>query len=170
MPKWATPERKAHLVRLFQDSGGFCVFGHKPCHNPEHHHYEPFIEGLIKDWVKDDREGRAYELKLEQRRLHGLDERGPIRGRFNAIARDIFHDRQPQSYLEALGMSGLTFTPFAKVRFASSNTRLHVDLGDTLRGVSKNKRRKAIRYGRIPAEVQERVDALVTKAIRDFMR
>ena len=31
MPKWATPDRKNSLVELFLSSGGFCVYGHKPC-------------------------------------------------------------------------------------------------------------------------------------------
>ena len=170
MPEWATPERQAHLVRLFLRSGGFCVYGDKPCRCPELHHYEPFADMLVKDWVQDDKEARAYEAKIERKRLHGLSERGAIRGQFNAISRDIFHDKQPQSYLEAIGINGLTFTPFAKVRFASSNVRLHVDLGDTLKGLSKNKRRKAIKYGRIPLEVQERIYPLVAKAVGDYLR
>ena len=31
LPKWATPDRKDALIRLFVDSGGFCVYGLKPC-------------------------------------------------------------------------------------------------------------------------------------------
>ncbi len=31
LPKWATLDRRNLLVSLFLDSGGFCVYGHKPC-------------------------------------------------------------------------------------------------------------------------------------------
>ncbi len=43
-PLWATPQRRAILVRLFQQSGGFCVHGHKPCPDPLHH-FEFWIDG-----------------------------------------------------------------------------------------------------------------------------
>ena len=49
---------------------------------------------------------------------------------------DIFHDKQPLYYLEALGISGLKLQPFAKVKIASSYMRLYIDLGNSLRGNS----------------------------------
>lgn len=169
--KWATPERQSHLVRLFLRSGGFCVFGEKPCSNPEHHHYEPFIDALVKDWIADDRDARAFILRLQRQTLHRLPERGAIRGIFSAISRTIFHDNQPLFYFEGIGISGLTFQPFVKVRLASSCTRLHVDIGDVLRGVSKNRRRKAIRYSKaLPPEAQRQVDSLCGRAVADHLR
>ena len=48
-PGWATPERRQHLVELFKRNRGFCVFGNSMC-QVEGHHYEVFIEELIKDW------------------------------------------------------------------------------------------------------------------------
>ena len=42
-------------------------------------------------------------------------------------------------------MNGLTLKPFAKVKLSSSYEYLYVDLGTSLRAVSKNKKRKAIR-------------------------
>jgi len=171
MPKWATPERQAHLVNLFLRSGGFCVFGERPCSCPELHHYEPFIEGLIDDWKACDRAKRWAEWKAEQRALHSLGEVGRIRGQFNTIGRDIFFARQPQFYIEGLGVSGLTFKPFAKVRLASSYVCLHVEVSNALKSVSKNKRRKAIRYGKaLPEEAQQEIDRLVTLAVRDFRK
>jgi len=157
LPKWATPDRQAHLVNLFLRSQGFCVFGHKPCPYP-HHHYELFIEGLIKDWVAEDRATRQAEREAEQKALHNLGERTrPVRGQFSAIGRDAFYAEQPQYYIEGIGISGLTFRPFAKVRLASSFVRLHIDLGDSLKQVSKNKRRKALRYGKIPETIKTAV-------------
>ena len=170
MPKWATPIRQAELVRLFRQGGGFCVYGHKPCPYPSHH-YELFIEGLIKDWIADDRAQSQAEWETERRQIHSLGERRyPLRGQFNAIAQDIFFDSQAQHYLEGLGISGLTYKPFAKVRIASSYMRLMVDLGDTLKGVSKSKRRKAIRYGKaLPPETQRRIDLLCSLAVRHYL-
>ena len=169
-PKWATPDRKAHLVRLFHRSGGFCVFSERPCSCPERHHYEPFTEAVIADWKADDRAQRALELRAEQRALHGLGECGRPRGRFSAVGRDIFFGQQAQYYLEGLGISGLTFKPFAKVRLASSYVNLFVEIGEALRNTSKSKRRKAIRYGKaLPRTVQEAVDRACNKAVRHYL-
>lgn len=170
LPKWSTPNRQVLLVKLFLDSGGFCIFGHTNCPIPEHH-YEVFIEGLIDGWKAEDREQANLEWKAEQKAIHSLGERKyPIRGRFSAVSRDIFFNTQPLFYLEALGMSGLKLQPFAKVKLASSYFHLYIDLGDSLKGTSKNRRRKAIRYGKpLPLEVEARVKELVTLAVKDYL-
>ena len=169
-PKWSTLDRKAHLVKLFVDSGGFCIYGHKACSIPEHH-YEVYIEALIDDWKAEDREQARLDWEAERKALHSLGERRyPIAGRFNNISQDIFHDKQPLYYLEALGISGLKLQPFAKVKIASSYMRLYIDLGNSLRGISKNKRRKAIRYGKeLPKSIQERIAEKVSLAVRDYL-
>ena len=169
-PKWLTPDRKAHLISLFYRSKGFCVFGHKLCQTPDHH-YETFIEGLIKDWVADDRAERIADWQEERRLIHSLGERRyPIKGRFNAIGKDIFYGRQPQFYLIGLGISGLTFKPFAKVRLPSSYFYLFIDLGDSLKTVSKSRRRKAIRYGKpLPKEIEDKIEALIREAVRHYL-
>jgi hypothetical protein len=170
MPKWATPERQAELVRLFLHSGGFCVYGESPCTNPRAHHYENYIIGLINDWVADDREARAYLNRIMSRQLHRIPEIGTLRGSFNAISRDIYFESQPQYYIESLGISGITFKPFAKIRIASSFTRLHVDIAEPLKAVSKNKRRKAIRYGHaLPVEIQRQVEEICNRAIAHYL-
>src|SRR4030042_603682 len=170
MPNWATPARQSQLVDIFNRSGGFCVYGEHPCTNPESHHYENYIIGLIKDWVADDREARSYLNRIISRSLHRIPEVGALRGQFNAISRDIYFDSQPQYYLEALGISGLTFKPFAKIRIASSYARLHVDIAEPLKVVSKNKRRKAIRYGKdLPVEVQKQVESICNRAIAHYL-
>ena len=170
LPKWATPNRKAHLIKLFVDSGGFCVYGHQNCSIPEHH-YELYIEGLIGGWKAEDRELAIIDWLAERKAIHSLGERRyPIAGRFNNISMDIFHDQQPLYYREGLGMNGLTLTPFAKVKIGSSYMRLYVDLGDSLRGVSKNKRRKAIRYAKqLPKSVENRIAERVWLAVRDYL-
>jgi hypothetical protein len=164
-PKWATPNRQAHLVKLFLQSKGFCVFGHKPCPIPEHH-YEVFIENLIKDWVKDDKAQSQAEWEAERKALHSLAERRyPLRGQFSVISKDIFFTSQPQFYLEGIGISGLTFQPFAKVRLASSYMRLYIYLDDTLKDMSKNARRKALRYGRLTETAYDRI----RQAVRHYL-
>jgi len=160
-PKWVTLDRQTHLVKLFLHSKGFCVFGHKACPYPEHH-YELFIEGLIRDWVSDDRAQSQAEWQAQRQILHSLGERRePLRGRFSAIGKDIFYSQQAQFYLLELGISGLTFKPFAKVRLASSFVHLFVDLGDSLKEVSKNQRRKAIRYGKVTSTINSQIEQAV---------
>jgi len=169
-PKWLTPDRQVLLVKLFLDSGGFCIYGHRNCPIPEHH-YEAFIEGLIDDWKAEDREQANLDWKAEQKAMHSLGERRyPIRGRFSSIAKDIFFDKQPLYYLEGLGVDGLKLQPFAKVKIASSYFHLYIDLGDSLKATSKNRRRKAIRYGRpLPLELEARVSELITLAVKDYL-
>ena len=170
IPRWNTPSRQSHLVDLFLDSGGFCVFGHKPCSNPAHH-YLNFIEDLIADWKADDRAQDSAEWQAERLRLHSLGERRyPLRGQFNNISRDIFFDHQPLFYLDGLGVSGITLSPFAKVRVSSSYVNLYVDLGHSLKGVSKNRRRKAIRYGKpLPPEYRKKVEQVCREAVRHYL-
>jgi len=170
IPNWNTPSRQQHLVDLFLDSGGFCVFGHKPCPTPEHH-YINYIEGLIADWKADDKSQASALWQAERQRLHSLGERRyPLRGRFNNISQDIFFGNQPLFYLDGLGVSGLTLSPFAKVRVSSSYANLFIDLGDTLKGVSKNRKRKAMRYGKpLPPEYRRRVEQVCRQAVRHFL-
>ena len=232
-PKWSTSNRKAQLVKLFLDSGGFCALGYSPCkgkwqtgskvvcaygtpcnnpqvkcacrfkcltddgipirqckvltlefrfwrcgHNPElacyapfDCHYERVANRLVKEWQAEDRVQANLDWKAEVKAMHSLGERRlPIRGKFSNIATDIFFERQPLFYLESLGMSGLKLQPFAKVKLSSSYMRLYVDLGDSLKAISKNKRRKAIRYAKpLPQEVAVKVSKLVSLAVRDYL-
>ena len=168
MPKWVTPERQAHLVNLFLRSGGFCIYGHKPCPYPDHH-YVNFCDDLIRDWIADDREERQALWQVEQRVMHSLGERDRARGQFDAIAKDVFFAEQPLYYVEGLGISGLNFKPFAKVRIASRFTCLHVDISHAVKGVSKNQRRKALRYGKLPNELWESIDQTCSLAVHHYL-
>lgn len=170
MPKWATTDRRSHLVKLFLDSGGFCIYGHKDCLIPAHH-YEVYIEYLISDWKSEDREQARLDWIEERKAIHSLGEPRYREGRFGTISREVFFGNQPAYYLEALGISGLTLTPFAKIKLGSSYMRLYVDLGDSLRGASKNQRRKAIRYGKVlPKVIDERIAETIREAVRHYLK
>jgi hypothetical protein len=132
--------------------------------------YDLKLTEVVEDWVKEDRQAKAYERKAIARLLHTIPEVGALRGQFNAISRDIYHESQPTYFIECLGISGLTFKPFAKVRIASSYVRLHVDLKAPLANVSKNRKRKYLRYGKgLPIEVQKEVELTCNKAIAHYL-
>lgn len=166
MPKWATRDRQTLLVKLYQQAGSWNIDFFTGKLMPK-----PHIEELISDWKAEDKAQRAAEWRAEQEAMHATSERRfPVSGRFDAIARDIWHDQQPLYYRVGLGFSGLTFTPFAKVKMPSSFVALHVNLGGALRTASKNQRRKAIRYGKaLPDEIQRRVDALCLVAVKHYL-
>ncbi len=170
LPLWATVDRQTQLVDLFNRSGGFCVFGHKKCQVPSHH-YSLFIDDLVKDWIAEDRAERYYDWIAEQKAIHSLGERYyPLRGQFSAISKTIFADHQPLYYLDGLSISGITLTPFAKVRIASSYVTLYIDLGKTLKSVSKARRRKAIRYGKpLPLDTARDVHIIVKEAVKHYL-
>lgn len=144
--------------------------GHKNCQFPAHH-YEIFIEDLIADWIASDREQRQADWIVEQRAIHSLGEKPyPLRGQFSAIAKTIYGDSQPLYWVESLGISGLTLTPFAEVRISSSYLRLYIDLGNALRQVSKSRRRKAIRYGKpLPQHIEANISQIVSEAVKHYL-
>lgn len=167
-PKWATPQRQATLINLFARSNGFCVFGESPCPCPEHHHYETFAESLIDDWKRLDRETRKQEWNELQKLMHGLGEAGKPKGQFSAVSRRIFFESQSEFYVETMGIDALTFKPFAKVRLAGSHSSLFVDIEEALRGVSKNKRRKALRY-QTAKYIEQRINHLCGLAVKSYL-
>jgi len=230
LPKWATLDRRNSLVQLFLDSGGFCVYGHKPCigyftqtqitacvwgktcsnpmpdgqlcrykpeagkphlpcqyvtftrnlwhcgygdypcYKPFGSHYENYADTLIADWKRLDKEQRLADWEVERKALHQLGDRSyPVRGQFSAVSRDIYAESQPLYYLEGQAVSGITLKPFVRVRIASSYIRLYVDLGEALRQVSKNTRRKAIRYGKpLPPTTRVAIMRKVMEAVKDY--
>lgn len=133
--------------------------------------YELKSELVIKNWKADDRQQDTADWQAERKELHSLAERRyPIRGQFSSIAKDVFYCQQPQFYLLGLGVSGLTFKPFARIRLASSYLHLFIDIGDTLKGMGKNKRRKAIRYGKaLPVEKQQELDQVCKLAVTHYL-
>jgi len=133
--------------------------------------YDLKAEQAISYWKADDREARGIEYKLESIRLHSLSEpRTPLRGHFSAVSKDIWYSSQPLYYIEGLGISGLTLEPFVRVRLSSSFMRLYVNIGDTLRGVSKSKKRKAIRYNKpLPQSIENTIRQLVKQSVLDYI-
>ena len=170
--KWVSPHRKAYLARLMAEY--LALKGWQlDLLSGEFYHpvYEARIRLIIADWIAEDRAEAQAEWQAEQRAIHNLAERGPLRGEFNATGRDVFYAEQPLYYQLGLGISGLTFRPFAKVRLSSTFTGLHVELGDILHGVSKSRRRKAIRYGKpLTRKVQGEIDAKCNKAVRHYLK
>jgi len=219
LPKWASPERQAVLVELWQLYGNRCLLGHPVCSDISHYiHYEAktswaskpvylpcldrsgnpikgkylklytpvkvgeleatytrlfdvLAEQQINDWKALDRLERIEEYRLESLRLHSLAEpRQPLRGRFSAISKDIWEGSKPLYYIEGIGISGLTLQPFVRVRLASSYMRLYVNLGEALRGVSKSKKRKAVRYGKpLPKAIEEVVSQLARTSVLHYL-
>lgn len=165
-----------------------CAYGDYPCYNAKRLFdestltsgvkgdcfYPLYTKQLIREWSNADRAQSLAEWRAEAKALHSLGEtRTPIRGQFNNISRDIYSSAQPLFFVETLGMNGLTLKPFAKVKLASSYLRLHIDLGDCLHkvNVSKNAKRKAIRYGKpLPKSVEERIAEKVSLAVRDYLK
>ncbi|MDD5094114.1 MAG: hypothetical protein PHV74_07030 [Dehalococcoidia bacterium] len=163
LPQWATPERQAYLVDLFRECGGFCVYGHKPCKNPDHH-FQNHIEEFIKGWKEDDRAERADLLRLEHELIHQNPDTKGWGRRFDPVTREQFLDSRPSYYLEGIGISGLTFRRIAKIRIPSAYTRLYVELPKGK--LSRNKKRKLKRQ-QIQTET-EMIDCLCQMAVDDY--
>ncbi|MDP2730141.1 MAG: hypothetical protein Q8O55_06645 [Dehalococcoidales bacterium] len=170
--KWLTPKRKAQLLQLFVDTEGkdLCVYGEANCLEPSHH-YEYYIEHLISNWKLDDREQAKFDCWLERQAMHQSGEARYRAGRFGSIGSEVFHSQQPLFYLEALGISGITFTPYADVKLPSSLMHLHVDLTSGFQGVSKNRKRKALRHGKpLPDRTQAEIMRICFQAVRAYLR
>jgi len=172
LPKWSTPERKLQLASILTDylasiRGWQFDLITGECYNLD---YEARIKLIIADWKRLDREQDRAEWEAERNALHrSSDRRYPVRGQFSATSKDIYADNQPLYYLDGQAVSGLTLTPFVRVRLSSSYMRLYVDLGEALRQASKSQRRKAIRYGKaLPKSAKEAVTRKVLEAVRDY--
>jgi len=130
--------------------------------------YDIKAEECIRQWIADDRAEAAAAWRAERERMH----RGPghIRqGRFDSIRREVFLAQQPDYYVVALGVDPLTFRPVAKVRIPSTYVYLFVDITPAVERLSRNKRRKAARYGKpLPQEIRETVETLAQKAVADW--
>ena len=170
-PLWITPERQRCIAGLYQKYIG--KSGWKVdlrTGEAYHHELDKLVHSYIVYWVQDDLAGRRYEQRLADRELHRLNERGALRGHFNAISRSIYFDNQPMYELQGLGVSGLTYHPFAKVRIASSLVALHVDITEALKPLSKSKRRKVIRHGKpLPSEILANVTEVCALAVSKYL-
>ena len=132
--------------------------------------FQNYIEPVIKFWIAEDKVKQAELWRREQLLLHHApDRRGWRNQRFDPVAKDVFFQQQLPYYLEAIGISGLTFTRIAKVRVPSTNVRLFVDVAKSK--ISKNARHKAKRYGKgigLLIEESRTVDQLCSAAVNNF--
>jgi hypothetical protein len=133
--------------------------------------YDVVEQNTIEGWRAEDRAKRDADWKAERAAMHRNANRSyPVGGQFDAIAKDEFFATQPLYYRVGMGFSAVTLRPFAKVKLPSGVVELHVDIGDALKPVSKNARRKAIRYGRgLPLDVQSRIDHLCAEAVKRYL-
>lgn len=170
-PEQGKPRLPCHVIRIHKIRWN-CAYGEYPCYKPHECHYELYTNRLIKEWVQDDRGQALAEWQAERIQLHSLGERRePLKDRFNGISRDVFYPRQPEYYLEGLGISGLTFKPFAKIQLANSYVHLYVDIENALKPVSKSKKRKVIRYGKpLPKDVSGKINEICNQAVSNYRK
>ena len=189
-PQWATPQRRALLVELFQRSTlvwlspdspirGFCMDSQcsMSADNPVPfcqgcpRFFQNYIEPVIKGWIAEDKVEQVALWQQEQRRLHHMtDERGWRNQRFDPVAKDVFFQQQPPYYLEGVGISGLTFTRIAKVRVPSTPVRLFVDVASSkrLKKLGQNARKRLRRRPALLLQEDRTIDQLCRAAVKDF--
>ena len=169
LPQWSTPERQAVLIRLFVSSQGHCVHSEPGCVNLDHY-YEFYSEMAIALWKAEDRAEREESWRREKRRLHSLPQilkRGP----FDSIAREIYLAERPLWKIEAVGVGAFTFRRVARVEIPALEKVIWVDLAGVESNLSKNARRKLVRYkkGKLPRELEESVFARCQRAVAKYL-
>ncbi|MDP2954409.1 MAG: hypothetical protein Q8O76_13980 [Chloroflexota bacterium] len=113
-------------------------------------------------WKEDDRDARKLQARIERDNINYPDRRGWGR-HFDPIRKDAFLEERGQMYIEAVGVSALTFTRIVKVRVPSSPVRLFVDVAQAS---TRQKRRNARRHGKpLPPTVED----LCKKAVQDYL-
>lgn len=159
-PQWATPVRRAYLAQValeYINRGDVLVnLETGELYHPE---FSQRTESLIADWKAIDREKRREEWEVREREMHGVNERRWARG--SLWDKEIYMGERPLYYVDGFGISA-DFQPVAKVRLASSNLRVFIDISQALKPLSKNKRRKALRYGKLSGDVQD----CISKAVK----
>src|SRR4030043_381771 len=179
LPLWATPQRRARLVEIFQrarpviqsnlfDDMGFCTidkcYKDTPACRFCQHNYPNYIEVLVSEWVSEDKVEEAVLWRKEQRQIHKcLDEKGWGK-RFDPVDRVLFFAGQPPYYAQGIAPSSLTHTRFTKIRVSSSGIRLFVDVPR----LSKNKRKKIRRAMGIQPDDGKYIDKSCLLAVKDF--
>jgi hypothetical protein len=160
-PLWATPARQRHLVKMFNSSRGFCVYHHPRCEDPEHN-YGVWIESTIAMWKAEDREERSYLNKLDSNRLDGTF--GLQGARFDAIARDQWHQVAPAYYTVKEGLNPITMHRVVQIRIPSTYINLFVDVNNLPDKVGKWARKKALARGTpLPQTVHDACMAAVRR-------
>ena len=133
LPLWSTPERRAHLVRLFNEHGNECLQGHPVCPDLAHYvAYDMKMEWVAVEAMEDcvDRSGTKTGQQTPVWRLHREAVYEPYPARlYNKIAEAAIdswkaEDRERRNYAWKLeqrqihdgtyGRYGGTFDPVAR--------------------------------------------------------
>jgi len=148
------------MVEMFGRTLGLCVYGHPQC-PVEAHCYEAYLDTmLIPEWVSADALERAWQWKVEQRRMHALpdrkgwgkcyERRHGVLHRWDPITMEQWQDSQPLFEIIRYCVNPLTMHKTALVRVPGAPVRLLVDV-ELAMFPSKAKLRKARRTGiRLP--------------------
>lgn len=124
-------------------------------------------DNLKQSWISRDKSDRYYAYQAEYDSRHNVKDRLPLKGTFNGIAKDVYYDQSPCYRVESIGISPIDFKPFVKIRIIASNDHLYVDLTDSLKGLSKNKKHKILRLNNNGLPDQAILDAC-NKAVKDY--
>lgn len=129
------------------------------------------IKDLIATWKAEDREARERLWKLEKRRLHAAPQirrRGP----FDTIRREEHMAHRPVFRIVGLGVNAFTQHRVAKVEIPGLGLVVWVDLAGITTGVSRNKLRKLVRYGKgsLPKELVPKLEVRVQERIREYLK
>lgn len=125
---------------------------------------------LIALWKEDDRLERSIARKIEKRRLHAAPQIR-VRGPFDSIRREIYLAQRPIFKIVAIGVGAFTQHRVAKVVIPGLKATLWVDISDTALGASKNKLRKAVRYGKgaVPKDKASLIEERITSAVKRYL-
>jgi hypothetical protein len=162
-PKWATPERRAHLVELTQvtvNAYDVDLLTGKILN--------PLIEEVIEAWKAEDRATQSQLWQLEQRKLHALPQirkRGP----FGTIDREIYHAGRPLYRIVGMGVSAFSQHRIAQVEIPGLRCSIWVDLHGIR--VGKDKLHKLVRYqrGAVPKQIAGEIEKRVLQAVKGLI-
>ena len=184
-PLWATPGRRAKLAQLFlkeqaefakefYNSLDLVVFGDLSISELADLLTRRHFCELIEAWKAQDRDERSTAWKYEKRHLHQGPNPGrrPFkRGPFDSIAREEYLANRPLWKIDAVGVGALTFRRVARVEIPALEKVIWVDLSGVDEGLSKNARRKLVRYrqGKLSKELEESVFARCRRAVAQYL-
>jgi hypothetical protein len=162
---WSTPARRAYLISLYAQAREFYEEDGQivPDNNEA-------IELAIYIWKALDREEREEAWRREKRRLHALPEilkRGP----FGSVDREIYLAERPLWKIEAVGVGAFSFRRVARVEIPALEKVIWVDLAGVDGSLSKNAKRKLVRYrqGKLPTELEESIFARCARAVKQYL-
>ena len=130
---------------------------------------ERYTKDLTADWRNFGKQTKLAMDDHERKLAHSLNEPRHIRrGRWGTISKEVFFDNQILYRVKDVGM-GLDGRPFAKIKMANSDMVLYVDLGDVLSTLSKNAKRKSVRYGKKTDSYSLAVSRACNKAVDHYL-